>query len=140
MLFFASDHAAVELKTSLYSYAHAKKIEVKDFGPSHTHCVDYPDYANKLCEAMINNPCAKGILICGSGIGMSIAANRYRHIRAALVHDVRIAKLARLHNNANVLCFGSRVIDDAIAKDMLDIFLETDFEGGRHQRRVDKLS
>ena len=135
----ASDHAGVELKEVLKSEATALGFSVTDLGPSDITSVDYPDYAKKLCEWIKTNTAAKGVLICGSGIGMSISANRFPHIRAALCHDGLSATLTRKHNDANVLCIGARLIGVDTAKDMLKQFLTTEFEGGRHQKRIDKL-
>ena len=108
-------------------------------GVNGTESVDYPDYAASLAQVMLKDATAKGILICGSGIGISIAANRFSHIRAALVTDVTSARLCRQHNDANVLALGERLTGVATAMECVDTFLSTDFEGGRHQRRVDKL-
>ncbi len=138
-LAMASDHAGFELKTSLRSALEARAYEVTDLGPEDATSVDYPDMAEKLVAVIHERGVDRGILICGSGIGIGIAANRHALIRAALCHDVTTAKLARAHNDANVLCLGARVIGLQVALDCVDAFLTTDFEGGRHQRRVDKL-
>lgn len=136
----ASDHAGVELKSLLCKdVAHAGYV-VEDLGPADTVSVDYPDYAKKLCEWVLAHPGSKGILICGSGIGMSIAANRYSGIRAALVHHALEASLTRRHNDANVLCLGARMIGADVARDAVTTFLTTEFEGGRHAARVAKLT
>lgn len=134
----ASDHAGVALKSTLSEDIRALGFAVNDLGPNGTTSVDYPDYAHRLCE-WIKAHDSKGILICGSGIGMSIAANRHAHIRAALCHDGLSASLTRRHNDANVLCLGARLIGVDTARDTLKQFLTTDFEGGRHQQRLDKL-
>lgn len=134
----ASDHAGFSLKKALLNAL--KEFNLIDLGcHSSTQSVDYPDFAQKLSDT-ITNSSDFGILICGSGIGISIAANRFKHIRAALCHNTTSAELSRLHNNANVLCLGARFIesDDALA--IVNTFLTTEFEDGRHGRRVEKLS
>ncbi len=136
----ASDHAGVSLKQLLLADAAQAGHEVLDLGPKETASVDYPDYAHKLADWMKEHPGALGVLICGSGIGMSIAANRHPHIRAALVSTTEQAALSRQHNNANVLCLGARQISEATARNCLQRFLTTRFEGGRHETRIRKLS
>lgn len=138
-IFIASDHAGVRLKKALVDFLCAKGEKINDLGPQTEDSTDYPDHANDVCVAMQKKPDSIGILLCGSGIGMSIAANRHRHIRAALVHSEELARLARLHNNANVLVLGARFISEALALRVLEVFMETDFEGGRHAQRVVKL-
>lgn len=133
----ASDHAGLDLKTSLKEAF--KDIQWLDLGTNTPDSVDYPDYAAKLAAALADGRADMGVLVCGSGIGISIAANRHPHVRCALVHDVTSARLARLHNDANVIAFGGRLIGLEVAKEALQVFLSTAFEGGRHQRRVDKL-
>jgi len=114
---------------------------VLDLGSDSLESVDYPDFGYALAGAMKEGKAERGVLICGSGIGVSIAANRHAEIRAALVHDALTARLSRQHNDANVVCFGGRTIGPEVARDCLKVFLETEFEeGGRHSRRVDKLS
>jgi ribose 5-phosphate isomerase B len=110
-----------------------------DLGTDSADSVDYPDFAGKLADAIKAGKASRGILICGSGIGISIAANRHAHIRCALAHDVTGARLSRQHNDANVLAMGGRMIGDVLAKECVEMFLSTEFEGGRHQKRVDKL-
>ena len=139
-LFFASDHAGLNLRRALMDHAASLGHEIADLGPKSTESVDYPDYGNKLADALAANPDCWGVAVCGTGIGISIALNRHSHIRAALIHDVTTAKLTRLHNDANVIAFGDRVIGVETAKDALSAFMDTEFEGGRHQRRVDKLT
>lgn len=136
----ASDHAGYELKEILKQEIIALGHQVNDLGPSHGQAVDYPDYANTLCEWMKEHDGSMGVLICGSGIGMSIAANRHKAIRAALCHNGLSASLSRKHNNANVLCLGARLIGVDVAKDCLRQFITSEFEGGRHEGRVAKLS
>lgn len=137
---FASDHAGVELKDALIKDAKALGWEVVDLGPGSTESVDYPDYAKSLCKWVRAQDGRKGVLICGSGIGMSMAANRFSDIRAALCHNGLSAQLARRHNDANVLCLGARLIGVDVARDCLAQFALTNFEAGRHERRVAKLA
>ena len=127
------------MKAHIAEHLDPKGYEVRDLGVNGTESVDYPDYAASLAQVMLQDETARGILICGSGIGISIAANRFSHIRAALVSDVTSARLCRQHNDANVLALGERLTGVATAMECVDTFLSTDFEGGRHQRRVDKL-
>ena len=138
-LVLAADHAGFELKDQLALAARARGLAVIDLGTKTAESVDYPDYADRLAAALENGRAARGVLICGTGIGISIAANRHRHVRAALCHDVTTARLARLHNDANVLVLGARVIGLQTALDCMNAFLDTAFEGGRHSRRVTKL-
>ena len=140
VIYLASDHGGTLLKDQIREHLEQAGFEVSDLGTNGSVSVDYPDYAARLAEAMLTNAEAKGILICGSGIGISIAANRFSHIRAALVTDVSAARLSRQHNDANVLALGERLTGVVTALDCVDAFLSTDFEAGRHQRRVDKLS
>lgn len=136
----ASDHGGFELKQLLIADLQARGIEVLDLGATGPESVDYPDFADALADAMRAGRADRGLLLCGSGIGISIAANRHPHVRAALVHDGLTARLARQHNDANVLVMGGRLIGPELAKDCLDIFLKTEFDGGRHARRVAKMS
>lgn len=136
----ASDHAGFELKEVLKEQLQALDRPVVDLGPDRPESVDYPDYGYAMARALREGLVESGVLICGSGIGISIAANRFPEVRAALVHDELGARLARQHNDANVICFGGRMIGADVALDCLRVFLETPFEGGRHCRRVDKLS
>lgn len=136
----ASDHGGFELKAILSGELSNLGFEVLDLGTEGPDSVDYPDFAEALTKVLRDGQAARGVLICGSGIGMSIAANRHREIRAALVHDNLSARLARQHNDANVLVMGGRFIGAEVAKDCLKAFLTTDFEGGRHDRRIGKLS
>lgn len=135
----ASDHAGLELKDALKAILTAAGHEVLDLGTNGPESVDYPDYGDRMARAILAGEAGRGVLVCGSGIGISIAANRHRGIRAALCHDTTSARLSRLHNDANVLALGARLIGTEVAKDCLTIFLETEFEGGRHAGRVDKL-
>lgn len=135
----AADHGGFELKDSMVEYIKSLGNEVVDLGTNSADSVDYPDYAKKVCEEIQKGNSDLGILVCGTGIGMSLAANKFEGIRAACVSDVYSAKMSRNHNNANVLCFGARVIGDEVAKLIIKTFLENEFEAGRHQRRVDKI-
>ena len=137
-ILIASDHAGFELKSSIIKELQNQNFEIIDLGcDSAKISVDYPDFAQKLCSQIKDE---FGILICGSGIGISIAANRFNHVRAALCHNVESANLTRSHNNANVLCLGARMTPKDQALAITQEFLNTKFEGGRHERRVEKLS
>jgi ribose 5-phosphate isomerase B len=136
-IFIASDHAGVELKQAVINYLKSLKHEVVNLGTDSADSVDYPDYANKLALELKQDDL--GVLICGSGVGVSIAANRHKHIRAALCATTKTAELSRQHNNANVLCLGARVTDEKTALEIVQKFFTTSFEGGRHQKRVEKL-
>jgi ribose 5-phosphate isomerase B len=136
----AADHGGYELKCLLVPELRALGYEPLDLGTANAEAVDYPDYADRLAEAVSQGRAKFGVLICGTGIGMSIAANRNRGIRAALCHDGLTARLARQHNDANVLALGGRILGVELAKDCLRNFLATKFEGGRHARRVAKFS
>lgn len=135
----ASDHAGFELKEVLKKELGFLGYEVLDLGTCSKESVDYPDFGYKLAEKIASGDCEFGIAICGSGVGISIAANRNKKIRAALCHNKELAGLARQHNNANVLVLGARFVDEQTAKDCLREFLNTPFEGGRHAKRVEKL-
>ena len=138
-IFIACDHGGLELKKSLKSLLESQNIQVEDLGTNSTESVDYPALAHNLCKKIVATDDTIGILICGTGIGMSIAANKNKGIRAALCSESYSAKMARLHNDANVLCLGGRVVGANLALDIVTAFLKTSFEGGRHQRRVDML-
>lgn len=134
------DHAAVALKEIVKAYLTDKAdVEVKDIGTFTTDSVDYPDYAIQVARSVSDGTYERGILICGTGIGMSMAANRFPGVRAALCNDLFAARLSRQHNNANILVMGGRVIGDVLAVEILKTWLETPFEGGRHQARLDKF-
>ena len=135
----ASDHGGVELKDLLKAQLQTEGYDVLDLGTNGSASVDYPDYARAVADALSSGAAARGVLVCGTGIGISIAANRYAHVRAALIHDAFGAKMCRQHNDANVIVFGGRTIGSEIAKNCLEIFLTTEFEGGRHARRVAML-
>jgi len=134
------DHGGYDLKNLIVESLQAGGLETVDLGTYSEQSVDYPDFSNKVCECVRSGQCDRGILICGTGIGMSIAANRYRDIRAALCHEAFTARMSREHNNANVLCLGARVIGTEIALDIVKVWIHTEFSGGRHQRRLDLLS
>ncbi len=135
-----SDHGGFEFKKMIIDFLSSQGVEVDDVGCYSTDSVDYPDFADQVCIRVRNKECDRGILVCGTGIGMSISANRHRDIRAALCHEAFTARMSREHNNANVLCLGGRVIGPEIALDIVRTWVETEFTGGRHQRRLDKLS
>jgi len=135
----ASDHAGFNLKEEIKKFLIKKRKEVLDLGTKNAKSVDYPDYAHLLSRKMKNNKNQLGILICGSGTGMSMAANKHKNIRAALCYDTKSTKLSRLHNNANVMTIGSRLIKKKDALKCVDTFLNTNFDGGRHARRVKKI-
>ena len=137
-IYIASDHAGFKLKNSILS-KFAKKKKIIDLGPNSSISVDYPDYAKKLSKKIASDKGNLGILICGSGMGMAIAANKTKKARAALCYSVKNTKLSRLHNNANIITLGERLIDKKKAVSLVKIFLSTKFEGGRHLRRVKKI-
>ncbi|MGY3748739.1 ribose 5-phosphate isomerase B [Vagococcus acidifermentans] len=139
-VYIASDHGGVEHKELIKAFLAEKGIAVEDLGVSTTDSVDYPDYAEKVCRKIQESPEDRGILVCGTGIGMSIAANKFQGIRAALVGDCFSAKATREHNDTNVLCLGQRVIGGGLALMIVDIWLNTAFLDQRHQQRLDKIS
>jgi RpiB/LacA/LacB family sugar-phosphate isomerase len=139
IILFASDHAGFELKELLAERARESGHEVLDLGPVSEDPVDYPDFAHDLARRLAAGDGERGVLICGTGIGMSMVANRHPGVRAALCHDAFTAEMGRRHNNANVLCMGGRTTGPGVAIQMLDIFLTTPFDGGRHGRRVEKV-
>ncbi|MDP3507316.1 MAG: ribose 5-phosphate isomerase B [Candidatus Melainabacteria bacterium] len=134
-----SDHAGFELKQAIRDLLIQQALNVEDFGTFSLESCDYPDYARKVAEAVSQGVCAKGILVCGSGVGVSIVANKVRKVRAALVSEVEAAILSRQHNDANVLCLGARTTSQGQAKEIIAAWLATEFEGGRHQRRINKI-
>lgn len=131
------DHAAYELKDKIVALLKEQGLEVNDIGAHTKDSVNYPDYAKEVSSAVVSGEADKGILLCGTGLGMSMAANRHEGIRAALCNDVFSAKLSRQHNDSNVLVMGARVIGDILANEIVKTWLETEFEGGRHQTRLD---
>ena len=136
----AADHGGFELKELLKKELEGWGYDVLDLGTDGPASVDYPDFANRLANALKSGEAARGVIVCGTGIGISIAANRHAHVRAALCHDTTSARLARQHNDANVLALGARLIGEEVARECLKVFLETPFDGGRHVGRVAKLS
>lgn len=136
----ASDHAAIEMKAMLLAYLRAAGHEVTDLGPGGVDSVDYPDYGYKIARSVADGDADRGIALCGSGIGISISVNRHPKCRCALVSEPLSARLAREHNDANVIAMGARLIGPEMARACVDAFLSTPFGGDRHQRRVDKLS
>ena len=135
----ASDHAGYALKEELKKHFDEKGVRYTDCGTNGTASVDYPEFAHRLCAAIAEGKSDLGILVCGTGIGMSMAANKHPGIRAACVSDTFSARMTRMHNDANVLCMGARVVGSGLAMKIVDVFLETPFEGGRHARRVAKI-
>ncbi|MDD2697674.1 MAG: ribose 5-phosphate isomerase B [Arcobacteraceae bacterium] len=138
--YIAADHAGIEIKKFVKELFEKKGHTVEDLGPYNTDRVDYPDYASKVCEAVLSDEGSKGILICGSGIGMSMAANKFDGIRAALCHNEYSAKMAREHNDANVLCMGERVSGYGMVEAIVDAWDSNTFQGGRHEGRVEKIN
>ena len=137
--YIATDHAGYALKEFTKNYVQELGHEIIDLGPDSADRVDYPDYAKKCAKKVIEDKGSFGILICGTGIGISIAANKVEGIRAALCHDAYTAAATRAHNDANILCFGERVVGKGVIESMIDAFCNTEFEGGRHAGRVDKI-
>jgi len=140
MIAIGCDHGGFILKNMLVDHLKEKGYEIVDCGSYDGGPVDYPDIAKKVCAAVREGEAEKGILVCGTGIGMSIAANKHKGIRAAVCSEHFSARYTRLHNDTNVLCLGARVIGGGLACELVDIFLNTPFEGGRHQTRVDKIT
>lgn len=135
-----SDHGGFKLKEEIKNLLTEEQIEFQDFGTYSAESIDYPDVAQKVAQAVVAKECTYGIVICGTGIGISIAANKIKGIRAALCHDVFSAQMSREHNNANMLAMGERVIGPGLARMIVSTWLKTEFAGGRHGRRVDKIS
>ena len=138
-VFISSDHAGFKLKETIKDYLKNKKIKFQDLGPNDDSRVDYPDYAHKVARKVKNNKSNIGILVCGSGTGMNIAANKHKNIRAAQCFNLKSTKLSRLHNDANIITLGSRLITKKNALKFISVFLNTKFDGGRHLRRVKKI-
>ena len=134
------DHGGIVIKPAVLEVLKEKNIEVEDFGCYSTDSVDYPDYALKVAEAVSQGKADLGIVLCGTGIGISIAANKVKGIRAAVAHDMFTAEMVKRHNNANILAMGGRVVSPELAKDMTRKWLDTEFEGGRHTNRINKIS
>lgn len=140
MIAIGCDHGGYNLKKHIIQYLEEKNISYKDFGCYSCDSVDYPDYAQKVAEAVASGEFEKGILICGTGIGISIAANKVPGIRAALCHDCFSAEATRQHNDSNILTMGERVVGPGLAVKIVDIWLNTEFQGGRHANRIDKIT
>lgn len=137
-IIIASDHGGFELKEEIKFFL-KNNFDIEDLGTDSTESCDYPVYAKKLCKKILNNEAKKGILVCGTGLGMQIAANRFKGIRAVCVTETFSAKMSRAHNNSNVLCLGGRVLGSGLAKEIVQIWLNTEFLGSYHQRRIDML-
>ena len=135
----ASDHAGFALKTAMIEHLRLRGMVVHDYGAKTLERCDYPDLAHSLCEAIQQGEVSSGVLICGTGIGMCMTANKHQGIRAAVVSDVFSARATKQHNNANVLCIGERVVGVGLAQEIINAWLDADFEGGRHQQRIDKM-
>lgn len=135
-----NDHAAVTMKNHIVKYLEDKGYEMVNFGTDTSDSCDYPVYGEKVARAVASGECELGILICGTGIGISLAANKVKGIRAAVCSESYSARLTRQHNNANIIAFGARVVGEAVAEEIVDEFLNAKYEGGRHQRRVDMIS
>lgn len=140
MIALGADHGGFELKEAIKKHLEEKGIEVKDFGTHSADSVDYALIANEVGKSVAAGECERGILCCGTGIGISMAANKVKGIRAACCSDYFSAKYTRLHNDANILCMGGRVVGVGLGLELADVFLETEFEGGRHQRRIDQIT
>lgn len=140
MIALGSDHAGFPLKEAIKKYLDGEGVEYIDCGAYDTQSCDYPLQAEKTCLKVINGECEKAVLCCGTGIGISMAANKVKGIRAACCSDYFSAKYTRMHNDANVLCLGARVIGEGAALELVNVFLNTEFEGGRHQRRIDQIT
>ena len=139
MISIACDHGAIALKNHLKAYLEGKGYQVKDFGTHTTDSCDYPDFAAPAARAVASGECEKGIVLCTTGIGVSMVANKVKGVRCALCHETHSAEMTRRHNDANVLAIGAGVTGVNLAERIVDVFLTTEFEGGRHQRRVDKV-
>jgi len=140
MILLGSDHGGLELKNEIKSLLTEKGIPCEDLGTSNGDSVDYPDFGERVARRVSNGSAEKGILVCGTGIGMSIVANKFPGVRAALATDVFMATMAKEHNNANILVLGGRVLESATAREMVSAWLDTEFAGGRHQGRLDKIA
>jgi ribose 5-phosphate isomerase B len=139
MIALGSDHGGLNLKEAVKDLLKERGIAFEDYGTGNGDSVDYPDFAEKVAGKVSSGAVEKGVLFCGTGIGMSIVANKFPHVRAALVTDDFMARLAKEHNNANILVLGGRVLEEEKAKEMVAVWLDATFEGGRHQRRLDKI-
>lgn len=137
--FLGTDHAGINVRDFIVEYFTKKGLELVDLSPKTKERVDYPDFAKKVCQEVLETPSSRGILVCGSGIGMSISANRFKGIRAGLCTDAYMAKMTRAHNDANVLCMGERISGLGEIESILEAFINTEFEGGRHRDRIQKI-
>ena len=140
MIAIGADHGGYEMKEEIKAYLDKKGLKYEDFGTYSSESVDYPDYAVRVCKSIQNKECELGILICGTGVGIGIAANKHKGIRCGIVSEPFSAKMSRVHNNANVIAFGARVIGIETAKEIVDAFLNNEFEGDRHIKRVEKIT
>ena len=140
MIAIGSDHAGYELKTEIIEFLKQKGYEIRDYGTCDCNSVDYPDYGMAVAEAVKDGICEKGIVICGTGIGISIAANKVPGIRAAVCNDTYSARMSREHNDANILSLGARVVGLGLALDIVDVWLKSEFQGGKHKKRIDKIA
>ena len=138
-IFISSDHAGFKLKETIKDYLRNKKVKFEDLGPKDDSSVDYPDYAHKVARKVKSRKSNVGILVCGSGTGMNIAANKHKNIRAAQCFNLKSTKLSRLHNDANIITLGSRLINKKNALKFVSVFLDTKFDGGRHLKRIKKI-
>ena len=139
MIAIGNDHVGFELKEAVLEVLKEYKLEYKDYGAYSSDRADYPVYAQKVALAIANGECDRGILLCGTGVGISIAANKVKGVRAAVCSDTATARLVKQHNNANIIAFGQRIVGIELAKDIVKAYLEAEFEGGRHQTRVDMI-
>lgn len=139
MVAIGSDHGGINLKKTIKDYLEGRGFEVKDFGTYDQSSCDYPDIAKVVCDGVISGECEKGILVCGTGIGMSIAANKVNGIRAAHVTDTYSSRMAKEHNNANIICLGERITGCDLAVEIVKAYIDAEFGGDRHQKRVDKI-
>jgi len=140
MIAIGSDHAGYELKAEIIEYLKQNGYEVRDYGTCDCNSVDYPDYGLAVAEAVKDGICEKGIIICGTGLGISIAANKVPGIRAAVCTDTYSARMSREHNDANILSLGARVVGAGLALDIVDVWLKSEFQGGKHKKRIDKIA
>ena len=138
-IFISSDHAGFKLKEAIKVYLSKKNLPFQDLGPNNDERVDYPDFAHKVAKKVITNKNNVGILVCGTGLGMNIAANKHKNIRAAQCYNIKSTKLSRLHNDANIITLGSRLLSKKNALNFIGVFLNTKFEGGRHIKRIRKI-
>ena len=140
LISIASDHGGFSLKVDIVSFLNELGYEVKDMGPKNQKSVDYPDYGIRIAQVVTQNTGSRGILICGTGIGMSIVVNRFPGIRGTLCSDLYTAKLCREHNDSNILIMGGRIVGHGLAREIVSVWLNTPFDGGRHQKRLDKIN